>query len=421
MLTARAVRWLLLVVFLLTYAGISARRLHLLPVGRPSIALIGACAMVGLGSLAGVHGLHGDEALAAVEPGTMALLTGMMMLAAALELAGFFGQAASWVLRWTSRPVPLLYLVTVGSGVLSALLVNDAVCLLATPFVMMLCRRTGAPRVPFVLAVAMGANAGSAMTLAGNPQNMLVARLSGIPYARYVAVAGPAGLAALGVTAALLHGMFRGELARSAPPPAAEEPPAATDRLLLAASLLALLGFTVAALLGTHLAFGAVTAASVALLAARKDAPVLLERVDWTVLVFFSGLFILVAALRKTGLPDEALAALTRVLPPQGASGTALLIGVLLVGSQIVSNVPLILLLEPWIRGFPDGTTAWVLTALVSTLAGNLTLLGSVANIIVIERAGAQDEVGFRAYTRAGLPVTLLSTAAALVVVWLLR
>jgi Na+/H+ antiporter NhaD/arsenite permease-like protein len=94
---------------------------------------------------------------------------------------------------------------------------------------------------------------------------------------------------------------------------------------------------------------------------------------------------------------------------------------VLLIGSQIVSNVPLILLLEPWIRGFPDGTTAWVLTALVSTLAGNLTLLGSVANIIVIERAGAQDEVGFRAYTRAGLPVTLLSTAAALAVVWLLR
>lgn len=196
--------------------------------------------------------------------------------------------------------------------------------------------------------------------------------------------------------------------------------PAPTSRSLLAASLIALLGFTVAALLGAHLAFGALAAASVALLAARKDAPALLERVDWTVLVFFSGLFILVAALRRTGLPDEALAALTRVLPPRGATGIGLLIGVLLLGSQIVSNVPLILLLEPWIRGFPDATTAWVLTALVSTLAGNLTLLGSVANIIVIERAGAQDEVGFWAYTRAGLPVALLSTAAALAVAWLL-
>lgn len=412
-------RWLLLVVFLVTYAAISARRLRLLPVGRPSVALIGACAMVALGALAGPHGLPPDEALASVEDGTMALLAGMMMLAAALELAGFFGLAAARVLGWTRRPVPLLYLVTVGSGVLSALLVNDAVCLLATPFVMMLCRRAGAPRVPFVLAVAMGSNAGSAMTLAGNPQNMLVARLSGISYTNYLAIAGPSGLVALGVTAALLHGLFRRELAASAPA-SAEEEPAPTSRSLLAASLIALLGFTVAALLGAHLAFGALAAASVALLAARKDAPALLERVDWTVLVFFSGLFILVAALRRTGLPDEALAALTRVLPPRGATGIGLLIGVLLLGSQIVSNVPLILLLEPWIRGFPDATTAWVLTALVSTLAGNLTLLGSVANIIVIERAGAQDEVGFWAYTRAGLPVALLSTAAALAVAWLL-
>lgn len=375
--------------------------------------------MVVLGGLAGHHGLSPEEALAAVEPSTIALLTGMMMLAAALELAGFFERAASRVLTWTRRPVPLLYAVTVGSGVLSALLVNDAVCLLATPFVMMLCARTGAPRVPFVLAVAMGANAGSAMTLAGNPQNMLVARLSGISYARYVAIAGPAGFAALLVTAALLHLLFRKTLTAEAPSTELEEAPA-SSLVLLWASLLALLGFTLAALLGAHLAFGAVAAASVALLAARKDAPALLERVDWTVLVFFSGLFILVAALRKTGLPDEALAALTRVLPPQGATGIALLVGVLLIGSQIVSNVPLILLLEPWIRGFPDPTTAWVLTALVSTLAGNLTLLGSVANIIVIERAGAQEEVGFGRYTRAGLPITLLSTAAALVVVWLL-
>ncbi len=383
------------------------------------MALIGACAMVALGALAGPRGLPPDEALAAVEHGTMALLAGMMMLAAALEQAGFFGLAAARVLGWTRRPVPLLYLVTVGSGVLSALLVNDAVCLLATPFVMMLCQRTGAPRVPFVLAVAMGSNAGSAMTLAGNPQNMLVARLSGISYTRYLAIAGPSGLVALGVTAALLHTVFRRELAASAPASGEEAPPAAS-RLLLAASLLALLGFTAAALLGAHLAFGAVAAASVALLAARKDAPALLARVDWTVLIFFSGLFILVAALRRTGLPDEALAELTRVLPPRGATGIGLLIGVLLLGSQIVSNVPLILLLEPWIRGFPDATAAWVLTALVSTLAGNLTLLGSVANIIVIERAGAQDEVGFWTYTRAGLPVTLLSTAAALAVAWLL-
>jgi Na+/H+ antiporter NhaD/arsenite permease-like protein len=144
------------------------------------------------------------------------------------------------------------------------------------------------------------------------------------------------------------------------------------------------------------------------LVAARERAERLLHRVDWSVLLFFAGLFVVVAALRKTALPDAWLAALG---PVHDRAGDGLLVAVLTLGSQIVSNVPLILLLEPWIRSFADSERAWTLTAIVSTLAGNLTLLGSVANIIVLEQA--RERLGFLQYLRVGVPVTVLSTAAA--------
>lgn len=397
--------------------AISTRKLPFFQVGRPAVTLLGACLMVMVGSRTSSYGLPPAEALLAVDPNTIALLAGMMILAAVLESTGFFELISSRVLLWAEHPVPLLYAVTIGSGLLSALLVNDAVCLLATPFVMMLCTRTGAPRTPFVLAVAMGANAGSAMTLAGNPQNMLVAQLSGISYIQYTIVSGPAAFAALLTTAIGLHILFRKDL--NTPRQKIETPQTTvTSSPQLWASLLALLSFTIAALSGAHLAFSAVAAASLALLATQREASTLLRRVDWTVLIFFSGLFILVAALRKTGLPAEVLTRMTDAFPPQGATGFTLLLCLLIFGSQVVSNVPLILLITPWIQAFQDQNLAWILTALVSTLAGNLTLLGSVANIIVIERAKAQDEVGFLAYTKIGLPITLFSLLAALFVIW---
>ena len=135
----------------------------------------------------------------------------------------------------------------------------------------------------------------------------------------------------------------------------------------------------------------------------------MLAQIEWSVPVFFAGLFISVAALRQTGLPAQALAALG---PTTGAHADLLLVPTISLGSQVVSNVPLILLLEPWIRTFPDAGRAWTVTALVSTRAGNLTLLGSVANVIVFEQARAR--VGFVEYLKVGVPVTVLSTGLAL-------
>lgn len=398
----------ILLVFLFAYVGITARRLRWLPVGRPSMALIGATVCVALGTWAGAPLLGADEALRAVEPHTLSLLLGMMVVAAGLSEAGFFGLATRWLSRRVSSRAGLLWSVTIGCGLLSAALVNDAVCLLATPLVVQLAKTARAQVKPFLFAVAMGSNAGSALTLAGNPQNMLVGNLSGLAYRAYLFSVAPAVLAALVVTAALLHAFFRKELAAPVDdaPEASVEP---IDRPLLFASVVGLLGATIANLLGAPLALSALGAASLTLMVAGLRAEKLLAQVDWSVLLFFAGLFILVAALQRTGYPKDWLAATEGVL----GHGSVVLTAVLGLGSQLVSNVPLILLLEPWIRSFPDAAHAWTVTALVSTLAGNLTVLGSVANIIVLERAKAQ--VGFLEYAKIGVPVTLLSTATALV------
>ncbi|KYF93703.1 arsenic transporter [Sorangium cellulosum] len=459
--------WSVLLVFAATYVLIAARRLSILPIGRPAGALAGACAMVFLSAIEPGAGLTPHEAFAAIEPNTIGLLLGMMLLSASLDLAGVFEIAAAWVARRNLSPVGLLYLVTLGSGLASAVLLNDSVCVMLAPLVDRTARRAGLDRVPYLLALAMGANAGSALTLAGNPQNMLVGHLSGISYRAYLLEAGPAALVGLAVTAVTLHLLLRRRLAARTPPrdPALGSASdsalgSASDSALDSASDSALgsasdsasdsalgsasgsaLGsasdsasdsarpsalvpiacvavVSVLFVLGANLAWTAVGGATAAILLHRRDATGLFDRVSWTVLVFFGALFIVVAGLQKTGIPEQALRAASPFLPSGPTLGIVGLSIAMLVGCQIVSNVPFILLAESYIRSQPDPHLAWVATALVSTLAGNLTLLGSVANIIVVETVGAEREIGFRSYARVGIPVTLASSAAALL--WLL-
>ncbi|WP_441292676.1 SLC13 family permease [Sorangium sp. KYC3313] len=413
--------WSVLLVFAVTYMLIAARRLSILPIGRPAGALAGACAMVFLSAIQPGAGLDPHEAFAAIEPNTIGLLLGMMLLATSLDAAGVFEHAAAWVAQRDLSPVRLLYLVTVGSGLASAVLLNDSVCVMLAPLVDRTARRAGLERAPYLLALAMGANAGSALTLAGNPQNMLVGHLSGISYRTYLLEAGPAALIGLAVTAVTLHLLLRRRLSVRAPTaePAAPEPaPAGGARPSALAPLACLVVVSALFVLGANLAWTAIGGATAVILLHRRDANALFERVSWNVLIFFGALFIVVAGLQKTGVPEEALRAASPFLPAGPTLGLLGLSIAMLVGCQIVSNVPFILLADSYIRSQPDPHLAWITTALVSTLAGNLTLLGSVANIIVVETVGAEREIGFRAYARVGVPVTLASTAAALA--WLL-
>jgi Na+/H+ antiporter NhaD/arsenite permease-like protein len=170
---------------------------------------------------------------------------------------------------------------------------------------------------------------------------------------------------------------------------------------------------------GANLAWASIAGAAVVMLLRGRDSGPLFSRVSWTVLVFFAALFILVAGLQKAGVPRAALEAAAPHLPRNEIAALGTLSLALVVGCQIISNVPFILLIEPMIKTLPDPVTAWTVAAVVSTLAGNLTLLGSVANIIVVESAGAEKDLGFRAYVRVGAPVTLVSTMVALGWLWL--
>jgi Na+/H+ antiporter NhaD/arsenite permease-like protein len=243
---------------------------------------------------------------------------------------------------------------------------------------------------------------------------MLVAHLSGLTYRAYLVKAGVPAAAGLIVTAGMLHWLCRGDLrapqARTAE--IASEPIVGQRRLLMV-SLFSLAVVSLLFFLGANLAFSALGGATLMMVLRRRDPAPLFDKVAWTVLVFFGALFVVVAGLQKTGLPALALEHVTPFMPTSRAGGLTCFGSALIVGCQIVSNVPFILLAEPWLRTLPDQSLAWVGTALFSTLAGNLTLLGSVANIIVIETTGAERELGFVRYLKVGVPVTVASSIVA--------
>jgi Na+/H+ antiporter NhaD/arsenite permease-like protein len=404
--------WAVLAIFAGTYVLIAARRLSILPIGRPAGALLGATAMVALSMVDPRHGLSAREAFAAVEPNTIALLLGMMLLTAALGEAGFFDVSVDWLAGRGFSAAGLLHVVVAGSGILSALLVNDSVCLLLAPIVDRTARRAGRNRVPYLLGLAMGANAGSAMTLAGNPQNMLVAHLSGLTYRDYLFRAGIPAAAALVTTSLVLRYLFRAELGEDpglvSLPPTAPLPARSRWRLGVAVGSTALASLLF--FVGANLAWSAVGAATLMMALRGREPDSLFDKVAWTVLLFFGALFIVVAGLQKTGLLADWLRDITPWFPKGRTGSLVALAGALTVGCQIVSNVPFILLAEPWLRSLPDPHLAWMGTALFSTLAGNLTLLGSVANIIVVETTHAEHEIGFWSYAKAGVPVTVASS-----------
>ena len=389
-----------LVVFALTYVVLGFGALPPLRIDRTGATLVGATAMIGLGVLTP------REAVAAVDFHTLALLFGMMVLTANLRLAGFFRWLGAHALHWARTPTALLVAVVALSGVLSALFVNDTVCLLLTPLVLETAVALGVSAVPFLLAVAMGSNVGSVATIVGNPQNMLVASFSGIGYVRFAQALAPVAAVGLVTTAALLAVMFRRDLARplvASPAPA----PRIVHRGLLTKSLVVTVALLVALLMGMLPSLAALLAAS-ALLVTRRVRPVkVYAQVDWSLLAMFAGLFIVVEGVERAGLS----AALLARLGPETRHSLPALVGVTAALSNLVSNVPAVLVLRGWTGTFADPERAWLALAMASTLAGNLTLVGSVANLIVVEQARGRARVGFWTYARVGVPLTLLTLA----------
>ncbi|MBK9138705.1 MAG: anion transporter [Verrucomicrobia bacterium] len=400
-------------IFAFTYLLISGRRLKILPLNRPAAALLGTVLMVATGVMTP------KEAYAAVDYDTLVLLLGMMLIAAYLHLGGFFDWAADRVLRVAGTPQRLLLLIIVTSGVLSALLVNDTVCLMLTPLVVAVMVRGGLPLPPYLLALAMSANIGSVATLVGNPQNMIIGNLSGIPFVRFSASLLPVAVVCLALQYLVLRLGFHRLLA-AAPLRPPEGPTPTVDRRLIRLAFIALALVFAGFVAGLNLAWTALAGGALVMVLARRDTHEVLKQVDWHLLVFFAALFVVVEGLNHTGLPDQAYARV-RGLFGQTATAQAWNLGWFsAVGSNIFSNVPYVLVAGKWIPNFANPELMWKVMALATTLAGNLTILGSVANIIVVESARKHVEVGFWDYARFGIPVTLLTLAAGLaVLLWL--
>jgi Na+/H+ antiporter NhaD/arsenite permease-like protein len=394
-------------IFAATYAVIALGRLPGLRLDRSGAALVGASLMVASGVLSP------DEAYRAIDLDTIALLLGMMIVVANLRFAGFFHLAAAWIARHARHPLALLLGVAFVSGGLSAFLVNDTVCLMLTPLVAELTLQLRRNPVPYLLALAMASNIGSTATITGNPQNIMIGSFSHIAYGDFARALAPVAAAGLAVMVALVALAWRREFftrARLEAP----VPRLRWNRVLLAKALVATLGMVLFFFLGQPPAKVAIVAGSLLLLTRRIKPERVYREIDWSLLLLFAGLFIVVAGMEKALLGPAVLAYAERL--DLGSPAVMALVAAPL--SNLVSNVPAVLVLKPFVASLAAPRLAWLSLAMAATLAGNFTILGSVANLIVVQRAARHGiAISFWTYFKLGAPVTVVTIAIG---VWML-
>lgn len=397
-----------LLIFIASFVALTVARVPGTKLDRPTIAMAGATLMVAAG------GLPLANALAAIDLHVLLLLFGTMMIAAYLEHAQFFRYVAYLVLTRTRTARTLLLGVVMVSGVLSAFLLNDTVCIVLTPLVVTVARQAQLPPLPFVLAVASAANIGGIASVTGNPQNMLIAAAAGprLPYGAYLAVFAPIAILCLGANYGALFVLFRRQLPNT--PLANRAPPKpAFDRQQSMVAIAALVLFATLAAAGVSLTGAAMIATTLLVTLARIPPRTIVPMIDWPLLVFFAGLFVMMAGLAHSGAMATALDAVAPHIHARSARGVGLFVAVIVAGSNAVSNVPFVLLAVHLVPGLTNPTANYALLAVVSTLAGNLTPLGSIANIIALERAGPYGRIRFAAFVGRGAVLTTVSLLVA--------
>ena len=376
-------------------------RLPVLRIDRTGAAVVGAILMVTIG------GLGFEQATRAVDYRTLVLLFGMMVLVAHLQMATFFRSTARLIAAHVAGPRALVTAITVASGVLSAFFVNDTVCLMFTPIVLEVAALRGIAPLPLLLAVATGSNIGSVATITGNPQNMLVGSLSGLSYATFTSRMAPVAVVGLAIDAAVICWLFRRELAQATAVPQPMRIRPLHRRLMtkpLAVAALMIAGFFA----GVEPALVAAGGAAALLVTRRVKPDKVWRRIDWDLLMLFVGLFVVIGGVEAAQV-DQWLFQHLRAFGTETVAGLSLVATVL---SNAISNVPAVMLLSRYVPTLPDPATAWLTLAMSSTLAGNLTLLGSIANLIVLEGARRRGvTITFLEYLRVGLPVTLATLA----------
>jgi Na+/H+ antiporter NhaD/arsenite permease-like protein len=391
----------ILIIFLIVYLGMILGGLPFLRLDRTGVALLGAIALIS------INALTLEQAVASIHLPTMALLFAFMVVSAQMRLGGFYDWVTHKLAGLALGPASLLGVLIGVSAALSAVFSNDIVCLAMAPLLVDACRRRGLAPVPYLLALACASNIGSAATLIGNPQNMLIGQTMRLPFDGYfldAIIPVALGLAASWV---LIAWQTKGRWKDSA---AAAEPQAGaipfdawqtTKGLMIAGALL--VAFLVAPWPREHMAL---IGAGILLMSRQLRSQNMLGLVDWELLVLFMSLFVVNAAFQSTGFTEHAIAWLASLGVRLDQPGS--LFAATFVLSNLVSNVPAVMLLMPVVHHPLGG----VMLALVSTLAGNLLIVGSIANIIVVDAAARRGIViDWKRHARVGVPVTLMTLA----------
>ena len=387
-----------ILIFAITYLVLAIGRVPGFRIDRTGAAIIGASFMVGF------NALTLPEAYAAINFDTIILLFGMMIVVANLQLSGFFSLVAERVVEHAHSPGVLLISIVAVAGLFSAFFVNDTMCLVLTPLVLEIADTLDRNPIPYLLAVAMASNIGSVATITGNPQNMMIGSFSGIPYRQFLIVLAPVAVAGLILAALVIYIAYRSEFSAS-PRVRISKQPVQVDRGLMWKSIVASIAMIVMFFAGWPVPKVAIVTGAVLLITRRVDPEKVYRSIDWGLLVMFAGLFIVIAGVEKTSLEND-LAALAGRLH---LDNVFLLSAFSAVLSNLVSNVPAVLVFKPLVAHLADPARAWLTLAMSSTLAGNLTVLGSVANLIVIQQARHKVKIGFWRYFRVGAPLAVMT------------
>ena len=401
------------IIFIITFLGIIYTRLPKVNIDRPSAALFGAVAMI----LFGV--LTFEEAVLAIDFNTIALLLGMMIIIVVLELDGFFTFIAEKTISLSKSRNQLLIIIVFVTGIASAFLVNDAVVLLFTPVIIQICRSAKLNPIPYLIAEILSSNVGSAMTITGNPQNILIGMQSGISYSKFLLHLLPVSFLGMILIIPLTKIFFRKEFKNG-------------SQLVFEGNEFNYnfqsMKFSVPIFLGIIILFFfhhtldlsipliALAGASLILILGKIKPSKVIKEVDWVLLLFFAGLFIVVQGIEKVGILDQFI---DNTPISNNLEGIVSLHALSLVLSQIVSNVPYTILMLPILKS-ASSDLLWLSLASAATLAGNATIIGAVANLIVIEVAKKYDiEIGFWQFFKIGFLITVITLLLSILILFL--
>lgn len=401
------------IIFTLTFLGIIYTRLPKVNVDRPSAAFFGAIAMI----LFGV--ISFEEAVLSIDFNTIALLLGMMIVIAVLELDGFFTLIADKTISLSKTSNQLLIIIVFITGIASAFLVNDAVVLLFTPVIIHICRTAKLNPVPYLIAEIMASNVGSAMTITGNPQNILIGMQSGISYSKFIFHLLPISLIGMLVIVLVIKFFFKNDFMKDSQLTFTKKSSSynfQSMKFSVPIFLIMVFLFFFGNILKLSIPMIALAGASLVLILGKIKPSQVIKQVDWVLLLFFAGLFIVVHGIEKVGVLDPFI---ENTPITNSLSGILSLHGLSLVLSQIVSNVPYTILMLPILKT-ASSDLLWLSLASSATLAGNATIIGAVANIIVIEVAKKYDvEIGFWKFLKVGSIVTVITLIISVVILYL--